>query len=189
MPKHARLPSEERAADQAQAGPRRSSASTSGSSTTTGTALPHDGTDARAHLQVRGPVGRERLLPAPSGDARSTHDGWFPTGDIATIDPDGYMQITDRGKDVIKSGGEWISSIELENAAVGHPAVAQAAAIGVPHPKWDERPLLVVVQAPGQELDGGRAARVPRDEARRSGGCRTPWCSSTRCRSARPARC
>jgi len=72
-------------------------------------------------------------------------DGWFHTGDVATIDPDGYMQITDRSKDVIKSGGEWISSIELENIAVSHPAVAEAAVIGVAHPKWDERPLLLVV--------------------------------------------
>jgi fatty-acyl-CoA synthase len=77
-------------------------------------------------------------------------DGWFRTGDVATIDPDGYMQITDRSKDVIKSGGEWISSIDLENIAVAHPAVAEAAVIGAAHPKWDERPLLVVVRKPGQ---------------------------------------
>ncbi|MDH1100422.1 3-(methylthio)propionyl-CoA ligase [Pseudomonas mosselii] len=77
-------------------------------------------------------------------------DGWFPTGDVATLDQDGFMQITDRAKDVIKSGGEWISSIELENIAMGHPAVAEAAALGIAHPKWDERPLLVVVAKPGQ---------------------------------------
>uniref|UniRef100_UPI003FA53A50 AMP-binding enzyme n=1 Tax=Devosia sp. TaxID=1871048 RepID=UPI003FA53A50 len=77
-------------------------------------------------------------------------DGWFDTGDVATIDPDGYMQITDRAKDVIKSGGEWISSSDLENAAVGHPAVAEAAVIGVAHPKWQERPLLVVALKAGQ---------------------------------------
>ena len=77
-------------------------------------------------------------------------DGWFSTGDVATICPMGYMQITDRTKDVIKSGGEWISSIDLENHAVAHPAVAQAAAISIPHPKWQERPLLVVVLKPGQ---------------------------------------
>ena len=75
-------------------------------------------------------------------------DGWFPTGDVATIDEDGYMQITDRSKDVIKSGGEWISSIDLENIAMAHPAVAMAACIGIRHPKWDERPLLVVVKKP-----------------------------------------
>jgi fatty-acyl-CoA synthase len=76
-------------------------------------------------------------------------DGWFPTGDVATIDPDGYMQITDRSKDVIKSGGEWISSIDLENIAVAHPGIAEAAAISAYHPKWDERPLIVAVRKPG----------------------------------------
>ncbi|HKY93446.1 MAG TPA: AMP-binding protein, partial [Nevskiaceae bacterium] len=79
-------------------------------------------------------------------------DGWFPTGDVATLDEDGYMQITDRSKDVIKSGGEWISSIDLENLAMAHPAVAMAAVIAIPHPKWDERPLLVVVKKPGAEV-------------------------------------
>jgi fatty-acyl-CoA synthase len=76
-------------------------------------------------------------------------DGWFPTGDVATIDPDGYMQITDRSKDVIKSGGEWISSIDIENIAMAHEAVAMAACVGMPHPKWDERPIVVVVTKPG----------------------------------------
>jgi len=79
-------------------------------------------------------------------------DQWFDTGDMAAIHPDGTIQITDRVKDVIKSGGEWISSIELENAAVGCPGVAEAAAIGVPHPKWDERPLLLVVKDPGSNV-------------------------------------
>ncbi|MBA3592424.1 MAG: fatty-acid--CoA ligase [Polaromonas sp.] len=79
-------------------------------------------------------------------------DGWFPTGDVATIDADGYMQITDRSKDVIKSGGEWISSIDIENIAVAHPAVAMAACIGVRHPKWDERPIIAVVKKPGAEV-------------------------------------
>ena len=79
-------------------------------------------------------------------------DGWFPTGDVATIDADGYMQITDRSKDVIKSGGEWISSIDIENIAMGHPAVAMAACVGMPHPKWDERPIVVVALKPGAEL-------------------------------------
>ncbi len=76
----------------------------------------------------------------------------FDTGDVATIDADGYMQITDRSKDVIKSGGEWISSIDLENAAMGHPGVAEAAVIGIAHPKWQERPLLVVVKKAGQDV-------------------------------------
>jgi acyl-CoA synthetase (AMP-forming)/AMP-acid ligase II len=79
-------------------------------------------------------------------------DNWFDTGDIAVIHPDNSLRLTDRAKDVIKSGGEWISSIELENAAVGCPGVAEAAAIGVPHPKWDERPLLLVVRANGSEV-------------------------------------
>jgi fatty-acyl-CoA synthase len=80
-------------------------------------------------------------------------DGWFRTGDVATIDPAGYMQITDRAKDVIKSGGEWISSITLENLAVGFPGVAEAAVIAVAHPKWGERPLLLVVRRPGADVD------------------------------------
>ncbi len=80
-------------------------------------------------------------------------DGWFPTGDIATIDAHGVMQIRDRVKDLIKTGGEWISSIDLETAAVGHPAVAAAAVIGVKHPKWQERPLLFVVRKPGRTLE------------------------------------
>jgi fatty-acyl-CoA synthase len=81
------------------------------------------------------------------GDALDS-EGYFPTGDVATIDSDGYLQLVDRAKDVIKSGGEWISSIDLENAAQGHPSVCEAAVIGVPHPKWQERPLLVVVPRP-----------------------------------------
>ncbi|MDQ5925094.1 3-(methylthio)propionyl-CoA ligase [Aquabacterium sp.] len=85
-------------------------------------------------------------------DKSPLHDGWFPTGDVATIDADGYMQITDRSKDVIKSGGEWISSIELENVLMAHPAVHEAAAIAAHHPKWDERPLMVVVKKPDAEV-------------------------------------
>jgi fatty-acyl-CoA synthase len=79
-------------------------------------------------------------------------DGWFPTGDVATIDTDGFMNITDRAKDVIKSGGEWIGSIDIENIAMAHPAVAMAACIAARHPKWDERPLLVVTTKPGAEV-------------------------------------
>ena len=111
-----------------------------------GKALPHDGV-AFGNLLVRGPWICRSYFRGEGGDP--LRDGWFPTGDVATIDADGYMQITDRSKDVIKSGGEWISSIDLENAAVAHPAVAEAAVIGVPHPKWDERPLLLVVRRPG----------------------------------------
>ena len=112
-----------------------------------GKALPHDG-KAFGDLLVRGPwIVREYFRD--EGGNPLTADGWFPTGDVATIDADGYMQITDRSKDVIKSGGEWISSIDLENLAVAHPAVAEAAVIGIAHPKWDERPLLIVVKKPG----------------------------------------
>ncbi len=105
--------------------------------------LPHDGV-VFGRLKVRGPAVAASYFKGVGGDAFDA-DGWFDTGDVATIDPNGYMQITDRSKDVIKSGGEWISSIELENIAVGHPDVAEAAAIGVEHPKWDERPLLIIV--------------------------------------------
>jgi 3-(methylthio)propionyl---CoA ligase len=115
-----------------------------------GTELPRDGR-AFGALKVRGPWVASGYFKR-SGDAVFEPGGWFNTGDVATIDPLGYMQITDRTKDVIKSGGEWISSIELENLAVAHPAVAQAAAIAVAHPKWQERPLLVVVLKPGAAL-------------------------------------
>jgi len=111
--------------------------------------LPRDGV-AFGDLLVKGPWIVRQYFRGEGGDP--LHDGWFPTGDVGTIDPDGYLQITDRSKDVIKSGGEWISSIELENVIMGHPAVAEAAVIGVQHPKWTERPLLVVVKKPGVEI-------------------------------------
>ena len=114
-----------------------------------GTSLPMDG-KAFGDLQVRGPWVISTYYKDEGGDPLV--DGWFPTGDVATLDPDGYMQITDRSKDVIKSGGEWISSIDLENIAVAHPAVAEAAVIGVKHPKWDERPVVVAVKKAGQEV-------------------------------------
>jgi fatty-acyl-CoA synthase len=109
-----------------------------------GKSLPWDG-KAFGNLMVKGPWIIREYFKAEGGNPLSA-DGWFPTGDVATIDRDGFMQITDRSKDVIKSGGEWISSIDLENTAVAHPAVAEAAVIGVRHPKWDERPLLIVVK-------------------------------------------
>ena len=93
-------------------------------------------------------------------------DGFFDTGDVATIDPNGFMQITDRAKDVIKSGGEWISSIDIENFAVGHPDVLEAAVIGVAHPKWDERPLLVVVPKEGQQPKAEDVLDYPQAENR-----------------------
>jgi len=102
------------------------------------------------HLLVRGPWVVSGYFRGEGGDV--LQDGWFPTGDVATIDADGYLAITDRSKDVIKSGGEWIGTIDLENVAVSHPAVLQAACIGVQHPKWAERPLLVVVRRPGMEV-------------------------------------
>jgi fatty-acyl-CoA synthase len=104
-------------------------------------------------LQVRGPWICSDYFKLEGSAGTHTDDGWFDTGDVATIDPLGYMAITDRTKDVIKSGGEWISSIELENTAMGHPAVAEAAVIGVAHPKWTERPLLIAVLAEGQNVD------------------------------------
>jgi fatty-acyl-CoA synthase len=114
-----------------------------------GRELPWDGVSF-GHLLVKGPWIIASYFRQEGGDV--LQDGWFPTGDVATIDADGFMQITDRSKDVIKSGGEWIGSIDLENIAMGHPAVMQAACIGVRHPKWDERPLLLVVRKPGLEV-------------------------------------
>ncbi|MDO8653524.1 MAG: 3-(methylthio)propionyl-CoA ligase [Undibacterium sp.] len=103
------------------------------------------------NLLVKGPWIISSYFKHEGGDV--LEDGWFPTGDVATIDADGYMQITDRSKDVIKSGGEWIGTIDLENVAMSHPDVLQAACIGVFHPKWDERPLLLVVKKPGVNID------------------------------------
>jgi fatty-acyl-CoA synthase len=114
-----------------------------------GRELPRDG-KAFGDLLVRGPWITNGYFKGEGGNV--LRDGWFPTGDVATIDADGFMQITDRSKDVIKSGGEWISSIELENIAVAHPAIAEAAVIGVPHPKWDERPVVVAVKKQGAEV-------------------------------------
>ena len=115
-----------------------------------GNVLPHDGKSV-GHLMSRGAWVIEHYFKGEGGPVIDK-DGWFDTGDIASIDRMGYVQITDRAKDVIKSGGEWISSIDLENVAVGHPAIAEAAVIGLPHPKWDERPLLIVVMQPGSTL-------------------------------------
>jgi 3-(methylthio)propionyl---CoA ligase len=110
---------------------------------------PWDG-QAFGDLYVKGPWVVREYFKGEGGDPLV--DGWFPTGDVATIDPDGYMQITDRSKDVIKSGGEWISSIDVENIAMAHPAVQMAACIGMKHPKWDERPIVAVVRRPGAEV-------------------------------------
>ena len=129
-----------------------------------GRVLPEDGAH-EGHLQVRGPW----IVKAYYNHDQDilTADGWFDTGDVATIDRTGVMQITDRAKDVIKSGGEWVSSIDIENAAMTHEGVAQAAVIGAKHPKWDERPLLIVVRAPGSSVDADAvkahvSARLPK---------------------------
>jgi fatty-acyl-CoA synthase len=114
-----------------------------------GTTLAHDGV-AFGDLQVRGHWVIGRYFRDAGGEA--LQDGWFATGDVSTIDADGYMKITDRSKDVIKSGGEWISSIDIEGLVMAHPAVAEAAVIGVTHPKWDERPVVVVVKKAGADL-------------------------------------
>jgi fatty-acyl-CoA synthase len=112
--------------------------------------LPWDG-KAFGDLLVRGPWIVKEYFKGEGGNP--LRDGnWFPTGDVANIDADGYIQITDRSKDVIKSGGEWISSIDIENIAMAHPAVAMAACIAAKHPKWDERPLLIVVKKPNMEV-------------------------------------
>jgi acyl-CoA synthetase (AMP-forming)/AMP-acid ligase II len=114
-----------------------------------GAVLPRDGATA-GQLQIRGPWVIKRYFKADH-DA-TVEDNWFDTGDVAVLHRDGTMQITDRAKDVIKSGGEWISSVELENIAVGCPGVAEAGAIGIAHPRWDERPVLIVVKKPDAEL-------------------------------------
>ncbi|AHG62541.1 3-(methylthio)propionyl-CoA ligase [Advenella mimigardefordensis] len=120
----------------------------------TGNELPWNG-KAYGELLVKGPWVIKNYFSDETGDPLiydSQNQGWFPTGDVATIDADGFLNITDRSKDLIKSGGEWISSIHLENIAMAHPAVQMAGCIGVPHPKWDQRPVVIVVTKPGATL-------------------------------------
>jgi fatty-acyl-CoA synthase len=132
-----------------------------------GAVLPHDGR-AVGELQVRGPWVISGYFEDPAATAAAiTPDGWLATGDVGSIDPDGYLRVVDRAKDMIKSGGEWISSIALETAAAAHPDVAEAAAVAVPHPRWGERPLLLVVARDGRAVDaaalrGFLAARLAR---------------------------
>ena len=109
---------------------------------------PWDG-KAMGELMVRGPFIASAYFKNPAEASKFTEDGWFRTGDIVTTSPEGYVRITDRSKDLIKSGGEWISSVDLENALIGHPAIAEAAVVAVAHPKWDERPVACVVLRPG----------------------------------------
>ncbi len=116
-----------------------------------GHAIPWDG-QTMGELEVRGPWVASEYYNVPGPDTRFSGDGWFRTGDVVVIHPDGCVELTDRAKDLVKSGGEWISSVSLENALMAHPAIAEAAVIAVPHPKWDERPLAVVVVRPGQQV-------------------------------------
>ena len=116
-----------------------------------GSIQPWDGRTA-GEVQVRGPWVTGSYHATPTNLTKFTADGWFRTGDIGTIDSNGYMRLVDRSKDMIKSGGEWISSVELENLVMGHPAVAEASAIAIPHPKWGERPLVVIVRHPGKDV-------------------------------------
>ncbi len=115
--------------------------------------IPWDG-ESMGELEVRGPWVASSYYEAPEGDDKFTDDGWFKTGDIVSIDKYGFINITDRAKDLIKSGGEWISSVELENALMAHDAVSQAAVIAIPHEKWDERPLAAIVLKEGEEVSG-----------------------------------
>ena len=112
---------------------------------------PWDG-KSMGELHVRGPFIAKSYFGNPAEADKFTMDGWFRTGDVVTIDPDGFVRITDRSKDLIKSGGEWISSVDLENALMGHPAVKEAAVVSVPHPKWCERPLAAVVLREGASV-------------------------------------
>jgi fatty-acyl-CoA synthase len=123
--------------------------------------LPHDGRTF-GKLMVRGPWIASGYYK--NDDRSAFRGGWFDTGDVSTIDPAGYMQIVDRSKDVIKSGGEWISSIELENHAVGHPAVAEACVVGIAHPRWDERPLLLIVRKAGAQTNAEDIQRFLADK-------------------------
>ncbi|HMA32491.1 MAG TPA: AMP-binding protein, partial [Casimicrobiaceae bacterium] len=129
-----------------------------------GRELPRDG-KAAGNVLIKGPWIASGYYRGEGGDPLV--DGWFPTGDVGTLDADGYLEITDRSKDVIKSGGEWISSITLENIAFGHPGVQEAAVIGLRHPKWDERPLLVVVRKPGADVSREALLDYYRDRAAR----------------------
>ena len=135
-----------------------------------GNPLPWDG-EAVGEIEVRGPWITASYYRDPSPE--KFDDGWLRTGDVGSVSPEGFVQITDRAKDVIKSGGEWISSVELENLLMGHPDVLEASVIGVPDPRWDERPLACVVRNGGSDVDADRARRVPRRARRQVAGART----------------
>ena len=129
-----------------------------------GRELPRDGRSI-GEIQVRGPWVLSSYFKGAGGKVVDD-DGWFRTGDVAHMDEDGFITITDRAKDVIKSGGEWISSIELENLAVGHPAVLEAAVIAARHPTWQERPLLLMHRKPNARRNQGRVAAIPFEQGR-----------------------
>jgi fatty-acyl-CoA synthase len=131
-----------------------------------GVEQPWDGT-SMGEIQVRGPWVLKSYYNSPEASDRFTDDGWFRTGDVAVIDPEGYIQITDRTKDLIKSGGEWISSIDVESMIMGHPKVLEAAVIAVPHPKWVERPLACVVPKPGVTVEPAEIVDYLRDKLAR----------------------
>jgi fatty-acyl-CoA synthase len=131
-----------------------------------GVEQPWDGT-SMGEIQVRGPWVLKSYYNYPAAADRFTSDGWFRTGDVAVIDPEGYIQITDRTKDLIKSGGEWISSIDVESMIMGHPKVLEAAVIAVPHPKWVERPLACVVPKPGVTVEPAEIVDYLRDKLAR----------------------
>jgi len=131
-----------------------------------GAELPWDG-ESMGELQVRGPWVIASYYDNPESADRFTADGWFRTGDVATIDAEGYVQITDRTKDLIKSGGEWVSSVDVENLIMSHPKVLEAAVIAVPHPKWVERPLACVVPKPGSALEPGEILEFLRPQLAR----------------------
>ena len=184
-PELAGLDREERLDAPGEAGPSALRRGARRSPTMPASELPWDG-KTFGRLKVRGPAVARAYF---NGEAEILDEnGFFDTGDVAHIDAHGYMRITDRSKDVIKSGGEWISSIELENHAVGHPGVAEAAVIGVPHPKWDERPLLIVVRQEGQRAEQGGAARLPAAEGRQMVAAGRRGLRRARFRIPRPAR-
>ena len=149
-----------------------------------GKPLPWDG-EAVGEIEVRGPW----ITAAYYRDdaPEKFDDGWLRTGDVGSVNAKGFIQITDRAKDVIKSGGEWISSVELENHLMAHPAVIEASVIGVPDPRWQERPLACVVVKEGAERRRGRARRRSSASVSRSGRCPSGGASSTRCRRRRSA--
>ena len=133
--------------------------------------MPWDGKTV-GEIQCRGPWITGSYHNLPVSRESFTEDGWLRTGDVASIDPLGFLKITDRTKDLIKSGGEWISSVDLENAIMGHPAVQEAAVIAVPHPKWSERPLAVIVLKPGEKATEADIKHLPGAEVRQVDGAR-----------------